>query len=141
MTAIVETKVRPVKEKLAKESRRCKSITNKETGFVFTRDLTPQSRWDILFQHAVFNKSDFVFQFDSKFTKEDTSEPSYTESELRSLSMNALRSTGERFRLSSNSKDKLVTKILEAQKNGVKPLKEVGVEDQLNVEEIPVGDD
>jgi hypothetical protein len=140
MTQIIDEKVRPVKPKLAKESRRCKSITNKETGFVFLRPPTPHSRWDIIFQHAVFNKSDFIFEFDSKFENKDDDEPRYTEQELRSLSMNSLRLIGERFRLTSNSKDKLVIKILDAQKSGVKPLKEVSLEDHMNLEEIPVGD-
>jgi hypothetical protein len=139
MSQMLETKIIVVKPKLAAESRRCKSIINKETGFPFFRSDSAHSRWDILFQHAVFNKSDFIFEFDSKFETE-TSEPLYTEQELRSLSMNSLRSIGERFKLSSNSKDKLVNKIIEAQKNGIKPLKEVKFEDTLNLEEIPVGD-
>lgn len=99
------------------DSKRCAKIYNKLTGNVFERSLQETDRWEFVYKYAKKNPDEFECEYDREIlTDGKPTNHIYDESDLRPMSMPALKKIAEPLQVTGRSKDEIIKRILEAQK-------------------------
>jgi len=105
------------------ESRQCKEIINKISGFSWTRDLDPRARWATLYYEAKMNEKQFDCIMDDKeqtvMEVEGEEGPEirevFNQIELEAQSMRKLQEVGRLYGVRGVRKRDLILQILQAQ--------------------------
>lgn len=104
--------VQPVALEL--NANRCSKIRNIHTGMEFTR-IDGDPSWTYLYERALKLRDEFEVEYDAPEPKKVLGAYMYTEPELRRKNIKDLRAIAVEVGASGNSKDEIITSILENQ--------------------------
>lgn len=112
-----------VTPEVAIECRLCAKIINKNTGFEWNRDLSPNGHWDVLYGRALKYPDEFevvmeaesrrVVEVDGDYGAEHR--PVFSVSDLKALAKGKLDEIGRVYGVASSRKQDLIVKIVNAQ--------------------------
>jgi len=108
-------------EKDILNAKRCKSIKNVDTEYVFEQ--FPGSEWVTLFLDCMRKPMQFAFEFEGKaIGDEDVTKRKYSSSELRPMPAQDVMTIARKWGISGTDKAKLIKDILNAQAEYTAPV-------------------
>lgn len=97
------------------DSATCCKITNRKTGMIFERVLSPDSGWEILYNDCLKKQNEFLLEYDGDTAASRNNVPRYSEAELKGKSFPVLQGIAEQYGKTARDKATLIQRILEAQ--------------------------